>query len=680
MRVGAALRQVSVLGIAFGVLASAPVVARQEGPSVRSIALWEDARRFDDAVVEACLSHPAPEIRKRALLALSRLQDPRAVPALVGALEDPDPEGRALAAFALGQTGADGSGAVAALTSLLEAPGARVRGEAAVALGRIGGATEALVAAARRERDAEARASLAHALLHDGSDGAHEALLSLAKDPDRDVRFPAIYALTRQKVPSALPVLSEVAMSSSVDPLSRAFAIRGVGALGDSSAVKPLLAVVDAKMRSAEDSLSLRIEWLAALALHPDVLDADFLRGVPTQLLRSDAYGTVRLGAVRLLAAWCRSADDADADRTASARVELSRTALLDPSPWVRAAAFAGLARAASPSELDAFIDRALESDSFLLRESLVRALAELEAERAVPAIRRFYDEPDIRLQTTCVEALRSFPRASGTAELMTEAMQSDDLALRGAVTANLAAWKDPGWFRQLRLIYEASRRFDLTEVRAEAVSGLDALDDVASSGIFQRILEEDPEPMVRRRAAEALVRRGSLPISPDRIVVTPPSEEGLEPVEGSLPRVRVETTRGPFEIELDPAAPVHATGFLERVRAGFYDGLSFHRVVPNFVVQGGDPRGDGWGGLDRFVRDQWSPRRFERGTVGTPTAGKDTGGCQLFVTLVPTPHLDGRYTPFGRVTSGLSVVERLERGDRIVRAAVVSVAASEGR
>ena len=123
--------------------------------------------------------------------------------------------------------------------------------------------------------------------------------------------------------------------------------------------------------------------------------------------------------------------------------------------------------------------------------------------------------------------------------------------------------------------------------------------------------------------------------------------------------------------VEVFPEAPVHARGLVERAAAGFYDGLPFHRVVPNFVVQGGDLRGDGWGGLDFFVRDQWSRRAFDAFTVGMPTAGKDTGGCQIFVTHLPTPHLDGRYTAFGRVVEGFPVLMAIERGDRILATSI---------
>lgn len=98
----------------------------------------------------------------------------------------------------------------------------------------------------------------------------------------------------------------------------------------------------------------------------------------------------------------------------------------------------------------------------------------------------------------------------------------------------------------------------------------------------------------------------------------------------------------------------------------GFYRGLQFHRVVSNFVVQGGDPRGDGWGGPGYSLRSEFSPLSYETGTVGIASAGKDTEGSQFFITHSPQPHLDGRYTVIGRVVEGMDVVDKLQVGDRM--------------
>jgi cyclophilin family peptidyl-prolyl cis-trans isomerase len=117
--------------------------------------------------------------------------------------------------------------------------------------------------------------------------------------------------------------------------------------------------------------------------------------------------------------------------------------------------------------------------------------------------------------------------------------------------------------------------------------------------------------------------------------------------------------------IELDGRhAPNCCAIFLALIRQGFYDELIFHRVVPDFVIQGGDPRGDGWGGPGYTIRSEWSRLPYERGVVGIAHSGKDTGGSQFFVTHSPQPHLNGRYTVFGQVTDGMDVVDRIQPGD----------------
>lgn len=121
-------------------------------------------------------------------------------------------------------------------------------------------------------------------------------------------------------------------------------------------------------------------------------------------------------------------------------------------------------------------------------------------------------------------------------------------------------------------------------------------------------------------------------------------------------------------------SAPVHVGDFVGNVKAGYFDGLSWHRVVSNFVVQGGDPDGSGWGGSGYALRAEINRQPFVRGALGMPRSqGFDTGGSQLFFSHIPVPHLDGQYTVFGIVVDGAEVLDRLERGDKILSAKVIN-------
>jgi cyclophilin family peptidyl-prolyl cis-trans isomerase len=126
-----------------------------------------------------------------------------------------------------------------------------------------------------------------------------------------------------------------------------------------------------------------------------------------------------------------------------------------------------------------------------------------------------------------------------------------------------------------------------------------------------------------------------------------------------------VTTTKGSFTIELLPSeAPLTVDNFVKLAQRNYYRGITIHRVVPNFVIQDGDPRGDGNGGPGYQIRCEINEVPYDRAVLGMALSGKDTGGSQWFVTHAPQPHLDGGYTVFGRVTAGMNVVDSIVRGD----------------
>jgi cyclophilin family peptidyl-prolyl cis-trans isomerase len=134
-------------------------------------------------------------------------------------------------------------------------------------------------------------------------------------------------------------------------------------------------------------------------------------------------------------------------------------------------------------------------------------------------------------------------------------------------------------------------------------------------------------------------------------------------------PRARIVTDRGTIEVELFAGdAPGTVDNFLTLARNGYFNGQEWPRVVPNFVIQGGDPRGDTSGGPGYAIRDEINRHLYGTGTLGMALSGPDTGGSQWFITHSPQPHLDGTYTVFGQVVGGMDVVNRVLPGDRILR------------
>ena len=138
----------------------------------------------------------------------------------------------------------------------------------------------------------------------------------------------------------------------------------------------------------------------------------------------------------------------------------------------------------------------------------------------------------------------------------------------------------------------------------------------------------------------------------------------------------KIETTRGPIEVELAAAyAPKTVNNFVFLAREGFYDGVSFHRVIDNFVIQGGDPTGTGSGGpgykFGDEVDSRTNPLKHETGVLSMANAGPGTNGSQFFITHSPQPHLDGKHTVFGRVTNGMDVVNRIRKGDKMLKVVI---------
>ena len=139
-------------------------------------------------------------------------------------------------------------------------------------------------------------------------------------------------------------------------------------------------------------------------------------------------------------------------------------------------------------------------------------------------------------------------------------------------------------------------------------------------------------------------------------------------------PQVRIETEKGNIVLELFAKhAPGTVKNFQSLIQKGFYNGLTFHRVVPDFVVQGGCPQGNGTGGPGYTISCEINPNKHLRGALSMAHRGKDTGGSQFFICLGDFPHLDGVHTVFGTVVEGLDVVDKLEAGDTMTQVVLVT-------
>jgi len=225
----------------------------------------------------------------------------------------------------------------------------------------------------------------------------------------------------------------------------------------------------------------------------------------------------------------------------------------------------------------------------------------------------------------------------------------------------------------------ERARRDKQNDARIAAVRGLGEVDFPEREAALRNLLR-DADPVVRRAAADVIEEKLGKPrpqITP--LPVEKPAAEYAEIVQWSKSphTATIHMTRGNVVMALlTQEAPLTAWNFARLARARYFDETTFMRVVPNFVIQGGDPRNDMEGGPGYASRDQLNLQKYTRGAGGMALSGPDTGGSQFFITHSPQPHLDGGYTIFGRVIEGMSgVVDQTERGDK-----VVTIAVDEGR
>lgn len=141
-------------------------------------------------------------------------------------------------------------------------------------------------------------------------------------------------------------------------------------------------------------------------------------------------------------------------------------------------------------------------------------------------------------------------------------------------------------------------------------------------------------------------------------------------------PRISMKTSKGEMIIELfQDAAPNTVKNFLDLTNKGYYNGLTYHRVIPNFMIQGGCPHGTGTGGPGYKINCEINPNKHQRGSLSMAHAGPNTGGSQFFICHSAQPHLDGVHTVFGKVVEGIEVVDKIQKDDKMEEVRQLSVA-----
>ncbi len=279
---------------------------------------------------------------------------------------------------------------------------------------------------------------------------------------------------------------------------------------------------------------------------------------------------------------------------------------------------------------------------------------------------------------------------SSGIQNLIPVVLEKADQALRrtdmgvATVVANLFSQPSAGWIvpkeeqkeKMIKNFAASSKAFDSPDDRETQIAIIAAISQIGgkqSVPCLQEMTGRTSFPAARevRQVLEKITRTApSEPLVQQEIEKrTNRDWSDLESIKSNQ-RVELVTSKGTIILQMQKNdAPFTVLNFIRLVKKGFYNGLVFHRVVPNFVAQSGDPRGDGWGGPGYTVRTEISFARFEEGSCGMANAGKDTEGSQFFMTHWPAMHLDGSYTIFAKVVQGLDVAGRIQIGDTILSA-----------
>ena len=611
-------------------------------------------------------------VRRRAALAIGRTGVAAGVTPLIRALEDASSEVRQTAAFALGLLG--DARAEAPLTALLADPDPAVRGAAAEGLGLIGASASAgaigdMVAACV---DAGLLATLApddltypmspeieacrlglYALARlKAYEPLARAVLTEQGEPASQW-WPVAYALRRVEDARAEPALRRLLASSGV--YTKAFAARGLGVIKAAGAVKELLPIAADVARQPGPG----VEAIRALGAIGDRSAAPVLRqvlGIPQLDTGIRAEAVLALGAAGV--------PDVDG--------EFLLDLVADPAPQVRASARRALA-AIDVQRLLLALSGVDEDRHWSVRAATAEALGSIPPELAIPLLTDRLDDEDLRVVPAVLAALVEV-KAPEASSIALQKLQADDVMVRAAAAEALGNLCPDGAAGALRTAFDFAAR-DASYVARDAILTAAARCDRDAAAALAKAALSDKDWAVRLRAV-SILEKLTPGFDADAAIRPAPSvwtaADYTAPGVVSPPystQAYFETDHGTFQVELAMVdAPLTVHHFVALARKGYFDGLSVHRVVPNFVVQDGDPRGDGTGGPGFTIRDELSRRPYLRGTVGLALAGPDTGGSQYFVTHGPQPHLDGRYTVFGQVVSGMEVVDRLRQWDVIRR------------
>lgn len=630
------MRKSVLVAVAFTVLlwccAQKKAPNQFSDPVLVKIADYQD-RGLTDSLYQF-LTSPSPQYRTAASLAFASIQDSSASPALGSLLlEDTSAQVRSGAAFALGQTGG-----VAAVNALIPAVNDRrpeVVREVLEALGKSVTDHDMDVLKTYLAKDTLAQEGLAWGLYRLGLRNKRDSVMMareneyLSSKYNYKTRLAAAHFFNRVAVTGVM-FEKNLIQSALHDPSPnvRMAAVGGLKKLKNDNALIALKQVLN-----AEKEYRVRVSAARSLQGFPFEKTRELLT-----LALGDKDTAVTIAASEVVEAAVRPGDIQILDQARSAKnvrvqanlykalftagsyppglVEEVKQKYLTSQNDYHKASWVGTLSSVTNSYRFIF-DELMHSTVFVIRSSAAQALTDINHNKDFPATLK-----------------------REMAELYRQAIAGGDPAVVGILSEALS---DPALgykevIPDFAFLYEARKRLQLPK-------------DIESLQPLENAIAH-----FEGKAKPAPLKNGFNHAVDWKLVASIDKDQ----------RVLVRTTRGDIVLRLlVEEAPGSVANFVNLINTKYFDGLYYHRVVPNFVIQTGCTRGDGLGSEDYSIRSEFSRRRYETGSVGMASAGKDTEGTQWFITHSPTPHLDGRYTIFAEVEQGMEIVDRIEVGDQ---------------
>lgn len=577
----------------------------------------EDARAEDASLLVDMLQHPAPPIQRLAVRALGRLERPENAAAVARLLETPDPGLRMEAFNALGQMGAG----IDLKPFLEKEEDGGVRGVILETIGRLPQSDEGLLASALEESDPRARTGAAKGL--------------------------EIYIRTKGEKPSSETIHAlRKAMRSDNPPILKKLALLILNRAGDAD---------PETLNAALDHEDPQVRRLAVIGLKEGGAED------PSHMVR---YESVKVG------------DDCD---------EVVQ-ALDDPSDHVALLAIDRLGELGCPAESAEKL--VSEGQDWRRQSRALVSLANLRPESARSQLSRFVGHETWQARVYAAEAAKILnekgvlnrlvqdPHPNVVAAALVDpkdavgALKSPDYGLLMKATRLLEGWSEgatavPALLEALKRVSGEARATSRDPrrqmlIRLREFGGADIVPEI-------RPLLADSDPVIAGLVAEILSEKTGSAVTPKtlRFETSPvPAQSFIDGLKGARARIKMKET-GTFILELIPEeAPVTVATFARLAQSGYYNGLTFHRIAPNFVIQGGSPGANEFVGTPGYIRDELGLLSHVRGTVGISTRGRDTGDSQIFINLVDNYRLDHNYTVFARVVEGMDAVDRVQEGD----------------